>query len=214
LHPPIFWIIDRLILRSFIAAKFRHTDHTTSGQPDRLKHLGFLYSVWENSESLILGYYNWRDRVYCPKRRLAILACGKDYSKWVGWLVFLSTDVVPIAVLILLLGASYFFGVGSVIFFVMGLILVLQISTLCFRFQDIPFPWKNEMFLDGTICKSNSRGAMTCILEGPEGELFMTLIRVVLYDHYERQDWFKYSNWGGCVCCSSTPSNTPSEDNA
>jgi hypothetical protein len=213
LHPPIFWIIDRLILRSFIAAKFRHTDHTTSGKPDKLKHLGFLYSVWENTDSLILGYYHQRDRIFCPKRRLAILACERYYTKWIGWLRVLSTDVIPFAVLIALLCVGYFFGVSSVVFFAMGLILTLQIETLLLRFQDGPFPWKDEMFLNGKMCKSEYLGVMTCVLEGPDDKVFLTLIIVAMHDEYTRQDWFKYSNWGRCACCTLASSNIPSEGN-
>jgi hypothetical protein len=109
--------------------------------------------------------------------------------------------------------AGYFLGVSSVIFFVMGLILALQLDSLSFRFQDIGFPWKDEMFLDGTMCKSKYLGVMKCVLEGPKGESFLTISRVAVYDEYTRQDWFKLSNWGGCKCCSSVSTNTPSEAN-
>jgi hypothetical protein len=144
---------------------------------------------------------------------LAILIRNKDYKKWIGWLRVLSTDAIPVALLISLLCVGYFFGVSSVVFFVMGSILALQLDSLSYRFQDIGCPWKDEMFLDGKMCKSKSLGVMTCVLEGPSGELFLTPIIVVMYDEYTRQDWFKLSNWGGCTCCSSTSSNTLSDEN-
>jgi hypothetical protein len=207
----ISWVIGRFRIRSFIAAKFRLTEQNTSEHPNRLKYLGFLYSVWETSESLILGYYDCLDRIYCSKKRLAVLHCESYYSKWLGWIVILVTDAIPVAVLALLICAGYFLGIGSIASFAMGLILALQVDSLHFFFRKAHCYWQEEMCLDGKMCKSKSLGLMTCVLEGPEGELFLTLTKVAEYEHYERRHWFDLATWKVCACCTSATCAPPTE---
>jgi hypothetical protein len=119
----------------------------------------------------------------------------------VGWLIVISTDAIPVIVLLGLACAGYFLGIESVVYFVMGHILALQLYMLNFRFRRIRL-WDDEMFLDGKMCASKSLGVMMCVLEGPDGELFLTLTEAVLYDHLERLFWFKTAGWTGCACCS------------
>jgi hypothetical protein len=204
-HPLIFWIIGRLRIRAFVVAQFIPTDQNTSHPPNYLKHLGFLFSVWENRDSLTLAYYHDYDKVVCSKRRFVSLTISEQYRKWVGWLIFLSTDAIPVAVLVGLLGACYFHGIGTIVFFVMGLILAFQLHTLYFRSRKACYYWKDEMFLDEKKCNTKPLGLMTCILEGPDGELFLTFPKVAWFDHYRKHVWIARAAIYICDCCSSVP---------
>lgn len=116
LHPIFFWLIHRFRLRSFIAAKYRPTDQLWSDHENYLMHLGFLFSVWKNPDSFTLGAYSPFDKFLCPRSRHVSLANSKDYKKWLGWLIILLTDAIPATVLIGSICASFFLGIGSVIF--------------------------------------------------------------------------------------------------
>jgi hypothetical protein len=44
---PVYWLIKRFSIRSFIVAKFRPTVQLVANGIQELKHLGFLFSVWD-----------------------------------------------------------------------------------------------------------------------------------------------------------------------
>jgi hypothetical protein len=179
----ILWTIKCLCIRSFMLAKFRPGDQLLSDSPNSLRHLGFLFSVWERPDALALGYYHKCDVVYCLERRLAGLGDRREFSKWLGWLIVLSTDAIPFVLLIAFLCIIFFFGIGAFVFFLMGSALAGQLHTICDRF-GAPYLWDDKMFLDGKMCTLKFLGIMMCVLESPEGELFLVLHDVVMFSHY------------------------------
>jgi hypothetical protein len=194
------WIFRRCRIRSFMVAKFRPGDKVMFNGHHDLKHLGFLFSVWKTPNSLILGYYDKDDEVECLKKRLIFLGNEQEYSKWLGWLIVLSTNAIPLVLLAALLCADYFLGVGTIIFFLTGLLLAWQVYTVLIRFLG-NFLWMEKMFLDGKMCTRKFLGIMTCVMEGPEGELFLTVHKTVMSEHYEMSSWFASSVRAGCQCC-------------
>jgi hypothetical protein len=195
------WLIEIFMLRSFKASRYQPNDHSITNN-GRLKHLGFLYSVWDNPslDTINLGYYNIYDGVVCLKSRMVNLGQGEVYKRWLGWLIVVSTDAIPVGVIAALCGASYFFGISSIIFFMMGVILGLQLETILCRFLKV-HNWPDDIFLNGMLCTQKSLGAMMCILEGPEGELLLTLTKVVHYENFTRRYWFDELRRRSCPCC-------------
>jgi hypothetical protein len=196
------WIFRRCRIRSFIVAKFRPGDRLMFNGRHDLKHCGFLFSVWETPNSLLLGYYDEDDEVECLRKRYVTLGVVYEHKKWLGWLIVLSTNTIPFVLLAALLCAGYFLSVGTIIFFFMGLSLAWQVRTVLLRFVG-NFLWEDKMFLDGKMCTRKFLGIMTCVMEGPEGELFLTMLKVVLFDHYERSSWFAIAARMNCQCCCS-----------
>jgi hypothetical protein len=43
---------------------------------------------------------------------------------------------------------------------------------------------------------------MACVLEGPDGELFLTLSKVVEYEHFIRDPCVERAARLACKCCS------------
>jgi hypothetical protein len=126
----------------------------------------------------------------------------QEYRRWLGWLIVLATNAIPLVLLAALLCAGYFLSVGAVIFFFMGLLLAWQVYTTLIRFVG-DFLWKEKMLLDGKTCTRRFLGIMTCVMEGLEGELFLTTLKVIMFDHYEMYPWFSSSGRAGCQCCHS-----------
>jgi hypothetical protein len=196
------WIIKRLSIRTFIASRHCPDDRLVSDGLHNLKHCGFLFSVWEKPNSLVLGYYNKNDQVNCLRKRFVILGHEREYNKWLGWLIVLSTDAIPLAFVAALPIAGYFFGVGAVVFFLMGFVLAEQLFTIGIRFGASHL-WKEKMFLDGKVCTIDSLGAMMCVLEGPDNQLFLTLQGVLMFNHYVKRPWFASAARMPCPCCRS-----------
>jgi hypothetical protein len=115
---------------------------------------------------------------------------------------------VPIGLVI----AGWFLGVSALLFFSLGLILAFQLQSLSFRFGEDRIYWDSEMFLDEKKCTTKPRGLMTCILEGPDGELFLTLPKVVEFDHYGMHFWITTAVRISCECCSLASNNALSEN--
>jgi hypothetical protein len=63
--------------------------------------------------------------------------------------------------------------------------------------------WEEEVFLDGKMCTVKSLGIMMCVLEGPEGELFLSNIELLMFDHETRRSWFESMADMPCRCCTS-----------
>jgi hypothetical protein len=200
---PAYWLFERFSIRSFIAAKFRPGDQLLhyGTSPYDLKHLGFLFSVWESPELITFGYYHKSDKFRCLRKRTLALGDTREYNKWLGWLVVWVTNAIPPVLLATLLSAGYFLGVGIVIFFFMGLALTEQLRTAILCFGE-PHLWKDQMFLDGKMCTRKFLGVMMCVLEGPEGELILTFHDLVLFNHYTRLPWYLRAGEISCRCCS------------
>jgi hypothetical protein len=122
------------------------------------------------------------------------------------------TDAIPIAVLAGFFCAGYFLGIGSVVFFVMGLILPLKLYALLFRIQDVKSDLKKGVLLKEKPCTLKSLGLMMCTLEGPEGELFLAPIEVVAYEDAVRRTWSRVTDRARCACCASIPSVVPPDE--
>jgi hypothetical protein len=208
-HPFFFWLFDCIVSRSFIVARFHPTDCLFSPHNSHLKHFGFLFSVWGDSDSLTLGWYHLYDGWHCPRRRFVKLYNYDTYSKWLGWIIVVLTDAIPIAVLAGLFCTGYFLGIGSIVFFVMGLILSLKLYVLLFRIQDIRADWKKGVFLKEKLCTLKSLGIMMCTLEGPEGELFLTPIELAEYYNFVPHAWLSVTDRVSCACCTSISALVP-----
>jgi hypothetical protein len=194
------WIFRRCRIRSFTMTRFCPGDKLMSNGLHDLKHLGFLFSVWEKPDALVLGTYNRFDQVVCLRKRRVFLGHSHEYSKWLGWLIVLSTNTIPFVLLAALLCAGYFLSVGTIIFFFMGLLLAWQVRTVFVRFAG-NFLWEDKLLLDGKMCTRKFLGIMTCVMEGSEGGLFLTMLKVVLFDHYEMNSWFELAAVTHCQCC-------------
>jgi hypothetical protein len=175
-------------------------------------HFGFLFSVWGSPYYLKLGRYRPSNGWYCPRRRLVDLYDYSTYSKWLGWIIVVLTDAIPIAVLAGLFCAGYFFGIGSVVFFVMGLILPVKLYALLFRVQDVKSDFKKGVLLKEKPCTLKSLGLMMCTLEGPEGELFLAPIEVVAYEDAVWRTWSRAADRVSCACCTSISSVFPPDE--
>jgi hypothetical protein len=199
----VYWLVERFSIRSFIVAKIRPGDQLLHNgtSPYDLKHLGFLFSVWESPELMAFGYYDKYDTVDCLRKRTLTLGDVREFNKWLGWLVVLATDAIPLVLLATLLCAGYFLGTGTVIFFLLGVALAEQLRMLIFRLL-MPELWEDRMFLDGRMCALKLFGAMMSILEGPEGELVLAFHDAVLFNHYTRRPWFLRAAEISCRCCS------------
>jgi hypothetical protein len=212
-HPFFFWIIERFRVRAFVVPKFKLIGPEPEGYYEHLAHLGFLYSVWSRSDNtLCLSYYYHRDGFHCPRKRGACCAFGMSCNVYLGWLVVILTDAIPIVVPIGLVIAGWFLGVSALLFFSLGLILAFQLQSLSFRFGEDRIYWDSEMFLDEKKCTTKPRGLMTCILEGPDGELFLSLSKAVEYEHFVRDYFITWAAKRKCKCCSSVPNNALPEN--
>jgi hypothetical protein len=203
-HPFFFWLIERFRLRSAIVPKFKPIGPDFKDRDKQLKYLGFLYSVWNGPEAFFLAYYGQSDGYFCPRERGASLSYTTNFNMLLGWLVVVLTDAIPVALLVGLVSAGYYFGFGALVFFSMGLILAFQLQTLNFRFREASYYWEVEMLLGETVRATKSLGIMTCVLEGSDGELFLGLSKSVEYDHYVRYYWLLSPGGGICKCCPST----------
>jgi hypothetical protein len=134
------------------------------------------------------------------------------YSKWLGWLIVVLTDAIPIAVLAGLLCSGYFLGIGSVVFFVMGLILSLKLYAFLFRIKDANSGSKKGALLNEKLCTLKSLGVMMYTFEGPDGELFLIPIEVAKYENIVWQIWFTMVDRVSCACCTSISSLDPPRD--
>jgi hypothetical protein len=199
---PAYWLFERFSIRSFIVAKIRPGDQLLSDGLQDLKHLGFLFSVWDKPGSLTLGYYHKSDTFWCLRKRHVTLGDRREFSTWLGWLVVWITNTIPLVILTALLCAGYFLGIGTVIFFLMGVVLAEQLRILIFRLL-MPELWEGRMFLDGKTCTLKFFSAMMSILEGPEGELLLAFHDVLFFNHYTRYPWFLRAVDISCRCCSS-----------
>jgi hypothetical protein len=170
-----------------------------------LKHMGFLFSVWMNSDTVTLGYYHKDDQVNCLETRYVTLGCSWECWRWVGWIIALVTDTIPIALFAAFFSAGYYLGIGTILGFLMGFTLGSQVHTVVTRYApSILGIWEEEMFLNGKMCTIKSLGMMTCVLEGPDGELFFTHLEVVIFNHYTKRSWFTSMARMPCRCCTSS----------
>lgn len=154
---PVYRLIERFSIRSFIVAKIRPDDQLLHNgtSPYDLKHLGFLFSVWESPELIAFGYYHEYDRFRCLKKRTFALGDTREVNKWLGWLVVWLTNAIPLVLLAALLCAGYFLSIGTVLFFLMGFALATQVHAILVRFEE-SFLWEDRMFLDGKCALGNS----------------------------------------------------------
>jgi hypothetical protein len=203
-HPFFFWIIERFRLRAAIVPKFKPIGPDLEDRDKRLKHLGFLYSVWDAPGAFFLAFYGQRDGYFCPRGRNEHLSYTTYCNAFLGWFIVILTDAIPVAILVSLVSAGYYLGIGTLVFFSMGLVLAFQLQTLNFRFREASYYWEAEMLLGETVRNTKSLGIMTCVLEGSEGELFLGLSKSVEYDHYVRYYWLIAPGGTACACCPST----------
>jgi hypothetical protein len=190
---------------SFIAAKFHRAGQVQyfgSHGSHNLKHLGLFFSVWESPDALVLARYDERDEVICLKTRHVRLIRTKTYRKWLGWLIVLSTDAIPFALLAVLLFAGIFLGIGTVIFLIAGFVTAAQAITFIL-IRPPAFVQKDQMFLDGKLCIRKFFGVQMCILEGPEGELFLIHYMVLQFHHFFKSRWYHFASLPQCRCCQS-----------
>jgi hypothetical protein len=197
---PLYMLIEHLSLRSFMTAEYRYNDMCYSGN-GRLKHLGFLFSVWHQSNALILGKYHRKDRLVCRKERSVSLGNEIELGKWLGWPLVLITDTIPLILLAAVFNAGYFLGMSVFVFYLMGSALAMNLLTVS-RYPIKMDPWEDEMFFEGKMYPKRHVGIVTCILEGSDGELVLSMIEVALFSHDSKRKWFESAAWT-CECCLS-----------
>jgi hypothetical protein len=204
-HLPIVWLIENYSLRSFIAAKFHRAGQVQyygSHGSHKLKHLGLFFSVWDAPDALLLARYDEHDEVICPKTRSASLANIKMYRKWLGWSVVLLTDAIPFVLLAALLIAGFFFGIGTIMFFMAGALTAEQVITLILRFSSSRIE-EETLLLDGKLCTRKFLGMQMCVLEGPNGELLLIHYTILLFNLWSKSRWHYFESYPQCGCCQS-----------
>jgi hypothetical protein len=197
---PLYYLNEHISLRSFKIAEYRYNDRNFTDN-GRLKHLGFLFSVWHHSDALTLGYYHVNDRLGCRKERTVGLGYEIRLSKWLGWLVVLITDLVPLVLLVAVISTGYFLGISALIFYLMGSVLGLNMITIAGGLAGL-HRWEEEAFWEGKIYPKRYVGIVTCILEGSDGELVLTMLEAAFFNHSVKRKWFRKLAMT-CTCCLS-----------
>jgi hypothetical protein len=151
---------------------------------------------------LTLGYYHKNDKLACRKERIVMLGYEIALSKWLGWPIVLVTDTIPLILLAAMFSAGYFLGIGTLIFYLMGLALALNLITIPGRLQNF-YLWEDAMFFEGKIYPKRYVGILTCILEGSDGELVLTMIDVAMFHHFAKREWYLTVVETACSCCFS-----------
>jgi hypothetical protein len=198
---PLHWLNRHNSLRLFKTAEYRYNDLnvTDSG---RLKHSGFFFSVWDHPDALTLGRYHVNDRLGCRKERTVCLGYEIKLNRWLGWPIVLITDFIPFILFAAVFSAGYFLGIGVLIFYLTGLILGLNVTTIAGGLAELR-EWDDVVFLEGKIYIRRSVGLTTCILEGPDGELILTMLEVLMFSHFTKRLWLKATAEAACPCCMS-----------
>jgi hypothetical protein len=123
-------------------------------------------------------------------------------NKWLGWPIVLITDTIPLLFLAAVLSAGYFLGISTLVFYLLGLTLAMNLLTVSSRLQNF-YVWEDAMFLEGKTYFKRYAGMVTCILEGSDGELVLTMIDVAMFNHFIKREWYRTVMKRTCSCCIS-----------